>query len=525
MNTMKHSFYAAMVMMMLAAFGVTTQAQRQPSRVSDQQVQNVLRRLETDTDRYRESLDEGLDRSRYDGSRTEDDIVSFVRNFEEATDRLKDRFNNRRSVAGDVEEVLERAAVIDDFMRRNRLTARAERDWRIVRQDLNQLARAYGVAPNFRRNNPLPNNGIGTGSGIGSGGYGTDARLTGTFRRDARRSDDPRVVATNAVRSLPYRERQQVYDAVVARLDSPDVIAIERRGRSVTIVSSRGAQTTFEADGTERTEQLPNGRTARVSARLNGDQLIVRSSGFRENDFDVTFEPFDNGRAIRVTRSIYSERLTPPVTVRSIYNRTADVAQYDVYNNTGSGVGSGTGTGTTTSNGYVVPNNTLLTAVLDTDLSTRNVQENQRFSMRVRDNGQYDGAQIEGYVSNVSRSGRVSGRSGLTLNFDRITLRDGRSYRFAGTVDSVRLTNGETVRVDNEGTVQDSNQTNRTITRGATGAAIGAIIGAIAGGGKGAAIGAAIGAGAGAGSVYVQGRDDLDLTSGSEVTVRASAPR
>lgn len=141
MNTMKHSFYAAMVMMMLAAFGVTTQAQRQPSRVSDQQVQNVLRRLETDTDRYRESLDEGLDRSRYDGSRTEDDIVSFVRNFEEATDRLKDRFNNRRSVAGDVEEVLERAAVIDDFMRRNRLTARAERDWRIVRQDLNQLAR------------------------------------------------------------------------------------------------------------------------------------------------------------------------------------------------------------------------------------------------------------------------------------------------------------------------------------------------------------------------------------------------
>ncbi len=78
MNTMKQSFYAAMVMMMLAAFGVTTQAQRQPSRVSDQQVQNVLRRLETDTDRYRESLDEGLDRSRYDGSRTEDDIVSFV---------------------------------------------------------------------------------------------------------------------------------------------------------------------------------------------------------------------------------------------------------------------------------------------------------------------------------------------------------------------------------------------------------------------------------------------------------------
>jgi hypothetical protein len=54
---------------------------------------------------------------------------------------------------------------------------------------------------------------------------------------------------------------------------------------------------------------------------------------------------------------------------------------------------------------------------------------------------------------------------------------------------------------------------------------VGAIIGAIAGGGKGAAIGAIVGAGAGAGSVYVQGRNDLDLDAGTEVTIRATGPR
>ena len=42
---------------------------------------------------------------------------------------------------------------------------------------------------------------------------------------------------------------------------------------------------------------------------------------------------------------------------------------------------------------------------------------------------------------------------------------------------------------------------------------------------KGAAIGAVIGAGAGAGSVYVQGRNDVDLTAGTELTVRATGPR
>jgi hypothetical protein len=44
-----------------------------------------------------------------------------------------------------------------------------------------------------------------------------------------------------------------------------------------------------------------------------------------------------------------------------------------------------------------------------------------------------------------------------------------------------------------------------------------------ASGGKGAAIGAAVGAGAG--SVFIQGRDDLELPIGAEIAIRASAPR
>jgi len=81
------------------------------------------------------------------------------------------------------------------------------------------------------------------------------------------------------------------------------------------------------------------------------------------------------------------------------------------------------------------------------------------------------------------------------------------------------------MRVGTEGSVRESSQTNRTVKRTAIGTAIGAIIGGIAGGGSGAAIGAAVGAGAGAGSVYVQGRNDLELMSGSELTIRSSAPR
>jgi hypothetical protein len=246
--------------------------------------------------------------------------------------------------------------------------------------------------------------------------------------------------------------------------------------------------------------------------------LIIASTGDRAQDFTVTFDPIDNNRMV-VTRQLYTDQLGQQVTVRTNYTRTSDVAQLDVYNSNPQYPATGTASGD-----FIVPNNTVLVATLDSSLSTNNVSEGQRFTMTVRD-GQYQGGVIEGRVTNVSRSGRVTGRSELTLDFDSIRLRDGRTYRFAGILEGVRTASGEIVRVDNEGAVRDSNQTTRTIQRSAIGAAVGAIIGAIAGGGQGAAIGAAVGAGAGAGSVYVQGRDDLNLEPGAEVTIRASGPR
>ena len=113
----------------------------------------------------------------------------------------------------------------------------------------------------------------------------------------------------------------------------------------------------------------------------------------------------------------------------------------------------------------------------------------------------------------------------MTLDFSQIRMRDGRTAGFVGFIENVRSVEGEDVRVDREGTTtveERDSRTNRTAQRAAIGAAVGAIIGAIAGGGKGAAIGAAIGAGAGASSVYIQGRDELVLRSGTELTVRAS---
>jgi hypothetical protein len=130
---------------------------------------------------------------------------------------------------------------------------------------------------------------------------------------------------------------------------------------------------------------------------------------------------------------------------------------------------------------------------------------------------------LEGTVSSVQASGRVAGRAEMALNFERIRLRNGRTYQFAGTIETVRDANGDTIGVDKDGTVEDGSQTQKTVQRGAIGAALGAIIGAISGGGQGAAIGAAIGGGGGAGTVIAQGRDQLELPRGTEFTIIAGA--
>ncbi|HEX8473385.1 MAG TPA: YMGG-like glycine zipper-containing protein [Pyrinomonadaceae bacterium] len=495
---------------------------QRPYRITDREVERIIQRLETNTDRFQSSLGTTLDSSRIDNTRREDRINEFVREFEVATDQLRTRFNSRASVAADVENVLTRAQRIDNFMQRNRLGARAESDWALVRTDLDALARTYSVAWNWN-NRTLP----GAGGVLGNNNrYNNDGRLTGTFTLDRSRSDDARTIADRATRTLPVSERQRIYDRLVARLESPDMLAIERRGNSVTIASSRAPQTTFDADGRERAEQLPNGRTSRVTTTLSGDQLVVSSTGFRENDFSVTFAPSSDGQTLMVTRRIFSERLTQPVVVQNTYNRTSDVAQWNVYNGTTtSSYPNSTGSVGTTSGSYVIRDGELLVAALNTNLSTRETRDGDRFSMTVREPVQFEGAVIEGTISNVSRGGRVTGRSELTFNFDTIRLRNGQTHSFSGIVEGVRTASGETVNVDNEGQVRDDNQTDRTVQRTAIGTAVGAIIGAIAGGGKGAAIGAVIGAGAGAGSVYVQGRDDLELMSGTELNIRASAPR
>ena len=484
-------------------------------QLSDFQMRQLIDRLNVRSATFSRNLRNDLNRN-YNDRNSADEVRRQLSDFEMALTQLRNRVNSRQSSSSDARNVLDRAAFLNNYITNRQLSYQTENSWSPVRTDLEQLASAFNIAWNWSTSpggNTYPNTG---------GGYGNRRDLTGTFQLNSSRGDDVRQAVDNATRNLSLAERQRVYDSLLRRLDPPQMLAIDRRGNSITIASTRAPQINFVADGREQVETTNGGRSIRVRSTLSGDTLTITRTGERANDFTVTFDPQVGGRELLVTRTLYSDRITQPVIVRTYYDRTSDVAQLNIYdtNREGVAVGEQNPTGT-----FIVPNGTEIVAVLNNDLSTQNAREGDRFTMTVRSPGQYDGATLEGTVSSINRGGRISGRSEMTLDFDTIRMSDGRSYRFAGILETVRTPTGDIVRVDNEGAVRESDQTNKTVTRTAIGTAVGAIIGAIAGGGKGAAIGAVIGAGAGAGSVYVQGRNDVDLTAGTELTVRSTGPR
>ena len=479
------------------------------ARVDDKEVEQLLKRIDKGADQFRKSLDKALDHSTMDGSKGEDDINQFVKEFAETTDHLKDHFGRKQVVTNDVEDVLRRGVSIDAFMQRHRLSEQAENDWLALRHDVDDLARVYHVAWNWSDPRYTP----------GSVGTGLYHRLTGTYRLESNRGDDPRQAAENAARTVSSDRRQATYQSLMNRLEAPNVIAIDRNENHVQMASSRAPRVEFEADGRARTERGSDGSTINTRATLYGDQLVVATTGNWGNDYSVTFEPMDDGRNLRLIRHIYDAELAQPVTVESFYRKSSDEAEWDVYTWMPGDPYADSDPGHAS-----VPNGTRLVATLNEALSTENAREGDRFTLTIRSPSQYEDAVIGGLVTGANVSGRFSGRSEMSLDFKTIRLRDGSNHDFDGVIESVRTPDGETIRVNDEGTVEQDSRTEETVQRGAIGAGIGALIGAIAGGGKGAAIGAVIGAGGGAGTVIFEGRDRLELERGTEVTIISGAP-
>ena len=523
MKMVRSVFAVVAAFVLITGLGINADAQRRDIK----QVRDIVRSLASKIDDFQYGLSYQLKSSSADRADI-DDFDSSLRSLQDAVSNFEDNIDQRRENRDDVSGIIDAAKGIDSFLKQNPQNRRVEQDWEGVRSLIDRLARQYGVTPDWNTADGYRPDRQTASTPKMSPPSVYDAGLNGTYTLDAAQSEKiADVLAGSRVGTTQRRELEQ-------KLEAPKQIALFVRGDQVTLASTNAEPVTFIADGRD---QAGSG-SVRVRATLRGQQLTVASLG-GDTDYTIVFTSADNGRTLKVTRRITTSYTSETIFAESVYNKTDQVAglgidpavqapggeyssndptdRYDP-NSPQPTLGAGR-TGE-----FVIPDGMTVTAMLESTIDTKASQNGDRFKLTVQSPDEFRGAVIEGFINGVGRSGRVSGSSNVTFNFESITLRNGRRYDFSGTLEAMKDQYGKDVKIDPEGAAKGDSQTKETVKRGGIGAGAGAIIGAIIGGGKGAAIGAVIGGSAGAGSVIVQGRDDLQLQKGSIFTIRSSSP-
>ncbi len=112
------------------------------------QVDDIIKRVETNSDKLKETVDKSLDRSVLDGSNREDNYNEQVKELEKALDNLRhdfDRRNNWFESRSQVAEVLRESDEVGRIVRKPVFGNKVHKQWAKVRIDLNTLAGVYNL--------------------------------------------------------------------------------------------------------------------------------------------------------------------------------------------------------------------------------------------------------------------------------------------------------------------------------------------------------------------------------------------
>jgi len=163
------------------------------------------------------------------------------------------------------------------------------------------------------------------------------SQINGFYRIDPAAGDKLYSVIESASSNVPYGEQQQFFNDLAVRLTPPDLLAIECRGSSVSLGSSRAQRVEFVADGVTRNARNADGRVINSRIAFDRGNLTFNSSGKNADNLSFTFAPIEGGKRLRVTRRISAQELVEPVVINTIYNKITAVARWDIYGEDGSG--------------------------------------------------------------------------------------------------------------------------------------------------------------------------------------------
>ena len=204
MNRYRNLYTAIAIATLVFGLSVVASAQRRNRNNNDYYGRNTanlsytVKNLRDNARRFEDVLDRELDRSRYDGTRREDNLNSLAGKFKNAAEDLDDEFEGRtnRNSSDEARRVVSYGSQLDLALSRSRLAYNnynLQASWAAIERDLTIVARNYNIRYDGSYRRAGGNRGP-WGNYPGSVGNGRYNRnLTGTIRNlknNARRFED-----------------------------------------------------------------------------------------------------------------------------------------------------------------------------------------------------------------------------------------------------------------------------------------------------------------------------------------------
>jgi hypothetical protein len=111
--------------------------------ISEQQLTDLLARIDTSTERFAKTADKAMDKAGLDGSTREDDLNNNLKRLKGATEKLKND-HTAADAKSNFETVLHYGVAIENFLKRNPLDG-VQEDWTALRSDLGELATGFNI--------------------------------------------------------------------------------------------------------------------------------------------------------------------------------------------------------------------------------------------------------------------------------------------------------------------------------------------------------------------------------------------
>lgn len=136
-----HKYVPLIIVAIVLTVGVSNAQVQQ--KISEQELTDLLGRIDTDADRFAKTADKAMDKSGFDGTPREDELNNHLKNFKKATEALKND-HSAPNAKGNFETVLHHGVAIENFLRRNPLDG-VEEDWTTLRASLGELAKGFNI--------------------------------------------------------------------------------------------------------------------------------------------------------------------------------------------------------------------------------------------------------------------------------------------------------------------------------------------------------------------------------------------